>query len=270
LNSRAHEPIISLIPYLNALPLTWWLSTTPDRGVRLSTDVPAEACRKLAAGEVDAGIVSSIAIPETPGLAIADGVCIASEGPVESVLLLSDKPLERIHTIALDPASRTSNVLIRILMSRWHDRSCNYVAAPTGDIEQDLESVDAVLAIGDRAFHFGAAHPSRVVLDLAEEWRHYTGLPFVFAVWGIRETSPISADLFRQARDEGLAHLDEIIAAVTMRENRDPLKREMLTRYFTSHLHYTMGSRERKSLFLFYKYAHELGLLPPIRDISFI
>ena len=118
MTSNPNKPIVSLIPYLNALPLTCHLKTgNPTFSV--SSDVPSVSCSKLAAGEVDAGLVSSISLPEIAGIQAVTGVSIASEGPVESVLLFSKKPPEQIHSIGLDPASRTSNVLIQILMARW-------------------------------------------------------------------------------------------------------------------------------------------------------
>lgn len=45
--------------------------------------------------------------------------------------------------------------------------------------------------------------------DLAELWKHYTGLGFIFAMWMTRkELPPID---FAAARDEGIDRIDEIV-----------------------------------------------------------
>jgi chorismate dehydratase len=55
------------------------------------------------------------------------------------------------------------------------------------------------------------------VYDLGAEWKRWTGLPFVFAVWVARRAAPIAEALAVHAalitsRDWGLANLDELAA----------------------------------------------------------
>lgn len=270
MNFQKHNPVISLIPYLNARPLVQPLTEMPDLGVDFVTDTPAISCRKLGEGEVDAGLVSSIAIAQLPAVAIVDQICIASEGPVESVLLFSEKPLESIRTVSLDPASRTSNTLIEILARMWLKQPMTFHEARTDDIWMELENQDAVLAIGDRAFHFGLEQPSLIVMDLAMEWKHFTGLPFVFAVWGLRNDSPLNPDIFRHAGEIGLSRLEQIADQAADEMGSGTLDRTLIRRYLSESLHYRFASRERKSLFLFYRYARELGLIETVPEIRFV
>ncbi len=90
----------------------------------------------------------------------------------------------------------------------------------------DEEEHDARLVIGDAALMLNqgaraasdgerAAYP--YVYDLGSEWKAWTGLPFVFAVWvAQRSTAPaeslqVHASLMA-SRDWGLQHLDELAA----------------------------------------------------------
>jgi len=257
-----------LIPYLNALPLTCHLKTgNPTFSV--SSDVPSVSCSKLAAGEVDAGLVSSISLPEIAGIQAVTGVSIASEGPVESVLLFSKKSPEQIHSIGLDPASRTSNVLIQILMARWLKKECTF--SPFHDeIAKGIQKMDAILAIGDRAFRFALENPSLIAMDLATEWKHFTGLPFVFAMWGLRKTSPLSPSIFREAMASGIEKRIEIADSFSEANQFSKLQKQVTRRYLTHNLHYTFGSRERKGLFLFFRYATEMELIRPIHELAFV
>jgi len=268
LTSNSLKPVISLIPYLNALPLTHFLKTkNPTYSV--TTDVPSESCNKLAAGRVDAGLVSSISLPEIPDVCAVDGVCIASEGPVESVFLFSKKSPDQIHSIGLDPASRTSNVLIQILMSRWVKTKCRFLPFQ-GELAEGMRKMDGVLAIGDRAFLSAIENPAIIAMDLASEWKKFTGFPFVFAMWGLRRTSSLSPDIFRKAMESGMEKRIEI-ADQFSRENQFTKRQQQLTRrYLTHNLHYTFGPRERKGLLLFFSYATEMGLIHPSHELNFI
>ena len=89
----------------------------------------------------------------------------------------------------------------------------------------------ARLVIGDAALLLGSgprATPVRAttrrrriahVYDLGAEWKRWTGLPFVFAVWVAQRTTPVADALARargadrESRDWGLQHLDELAAA---------------------------------------------------------
>ena len=71
-------------------------------------------------------------------------------------------------------------------------------------------SADAVLLIGDRGI-LAPEEKFEFVWDLGEEWTHWTGLPFVFALWVARPgldwggAEGRLGEAFGSARDEGWA-----------------------------------------------------------------
>ncbi len=266
--SNLCNPVISLIPYLNALPLTHSFRSG-NSTFSISSDLPSASCNKLAAGQIDAGLVSSVSLPEIPGIQAVDGVSIASEGPVESVLLFSEKSLEQIHSIGLDPASRTSNVLIQILMTRWMKKECTFHLFHD-EIVQGIQKMDAILAIGDRAFRFALENPSLIAMDLATEWKHFTGFPFVFAMWGLRKNSPLPPTMFREAMASGIEKRIEIADQFSRENKLTKLQKQLTRRYLTHNLHYTFGPRERKGLLLFFRYATEMELIHPCHELKFV
>src|SRR5204862_6482257 len=83
---------------------------------------------------------------------------------------------------------------------------------------QDLDALtglphEAVLVIGDAALALAArgTYPHRY--DLGEEWKRWTGLPFVFAVWAARRSADPAAvqrshTSLLASRAWGLAHLE--------------------------------------------------------------
>jgi len=107
---------ISAISYLNTAPLMWdFERRAAGPGFEISYTVPSQCAAELERGSADIGIIPSAAYATVPGLAILPGVAIAAKRAVRSILLVSQKPIEEIRTVALDNSSLTSVALVRIL-----------------------------------------------------------------------------------------------------------------------------------------------------------
>ncbi|MBI4458860.1 MAG: menaquinone biosynthesis protein, partial [Acidobacteria bacterium] len=142
---------VSAVSYLNAAPLVWGLIHGPARE-RFQVDftVPAGCADALRDGQADAGIIPSIEYQRIPGLKIVPGLSIASAGPVRSVLLISQCPIQEIRSLALDTSSRTSACLAQILLQK----RCGIAPrlephAPS--LRTMLSRCDAAVIIGDPA-----------------------------------------------------------------------------------------------------------------------
>ena len=139
-------------------------------------------------------------------------ISIASRGPVLSVTLFSRVPWSAIRTVALDEGSRTSAALAQVLLRKRHGVAPAVVPLPLDRTAEDV-AADAVLLIGDRAMRAclpGFAH----AYDLGQEWHDWTGLPFVYAVWAVREgvdLGPVEAAL-HEAKRRGLDRVGQIAA----------------------------------------------------------
>ena len=112
---------ISIVKYLNAVPLAWGILEGPQKPLFepvLST--PAECADQLAKGSVDIGLVPSIEYQRIKGSRIVPGPAVASRYQVKSVILVSLLPLWKVKTVACDSSSRTSVGSIRsgVLTSR--------------------------------------------------------------------------------------------------------------------------------------------------------
>src|SRR6187551_1933038 len=118
MNGHGWRLRVSVVDFLNARPLTWGLLHEPPPGVSVSRDAPSACATKLASGEADVGLIPSIECQRIPGLSVVGGLGIAASSEVRSVLLVSDVSRDRIRSVALDPASRTSAALTRILLRR--------------------------------------------------------------------------------------------------------------------------------------------------------
>lgn len=248
---------ISVVDFLNARPLVWGLLHEPPPGVTVSRDVPSACAAKLASGEADVGLIPSIEYQRIPDLKVVAGLGIAAASEVRSVLLVSQVSREKIRSVSLDPASRTSAVLVRILLKRVYGLSPDY---------RD-EEADAALVIGDPALK--TRLNGRVVLDLAAEWRAFSGQPFVFAFWAARaETaSPEVAGVLRRSYEAGRAHFASLVREEAARTE---LSEPVVEDYLRHALHYELDHDDIEGLSLFYRLAAEDGLIPSVRPLEFL
>jgi chorismate dehydratase len=260
------NPKVSVVQYLNTAPLVWGMVKGEQQGkYDLEFTTPAACADAVRQRKADLGIVPSIEYQRMDKAQILAGISIASKGEVKSVLLLSNKPIEKIQTIAADNSSRTSAALVRIVMRKFYSRFVTISpAAPRPEVM--LKQADAALIIGDPALTYveKAAH----VYDLAAQWKKFTNLPFVFAVWAGHEDANLSRYRkdFEQSRDYGIAHVDEIAAEYSPRLQMTP---EALKVYLTQNIDYSLDEDNRKGLREFYRLAKETGIIPVERDLYF-
>jgi chorismate dehydratase len=249
---------ISLVDFLNARPLTWGLLHDPPEGIFISRDAPSVCADKLASGEVDVGLIPSIEYQRIPGLKVVRSLGIAASSEVRSVLLVSEVSRERIRSVSLDPASRTSATLVRILLKRVYGLDPEY-----------LESgiTDARLIIGDPALK--TRLNGHVVLDLAAEWRAFSGHPFVFAFWAAREkaATPETAALLERSYEAGRSQFD---ALVREESRQTGLSEPVIEDYLRHALHYELDRGDLEGLDLFYRLAAEERLIENAKPLKFV
>lgn len=253
---------LGAVGYLNARPLVYDLERDSRFAIRY--DVPAECARLLHAHDIDCGLVPSIEFLRGPRpYVMVPGPAVTSTGPVASVAIYTRKHPRDIRSIAMDSSSRTSVALATILMRRVYGSAPEALPmAPA--LDAMLARADAALIIGDVALFLdpeAASASSGAVLkiDLGELWTSHTGLPFVYAFWSAWEgaVDPDHAERLRHARDEGVAHVDEIAAA---HFPDDPERQRVVRAYLRDNIQYYLREEQLEGLNTFFRYASELGL----------
>lgn len=234
----------------------------------LAFTTPARCADELRAGRAEVGIIPSVEYQRIDGLGVLRGLSIASKDRVRSVLLLSRGPLEDVRSVALDTSSRTSAALVKVLLHKFYNLDFRTIpCAP--DPASMLRTADAALLIGDPALVY---HGPERVFDLAAEWKKFTGLPFVFAVWAYRAAAPaldresLRRD-FTHSRDYGLASVDEIAAEFAPRLG---LSAQELRIYLTENIDYTLDEDNLAGLRLFYELAREVGAIPAVKALDLV
>lgn len=249
---------IGAVNYLNTKPLIWGLDRiAPQAEVVL--DLPSRLADQLAGGQLDVALIPSIEFFQDSTYTIVSNACIACRGPVLSVKLFSRVPVDQIRTLALDEGSRTSVALTRVLLQQRYGLEPKLERLPI-DATLAETTADAVLLIGDRAMHSPAGR-FEAVWDLGDQWCRWAELPFVFAMWVARQGAQLDGlDVaLAEARDAGLAHLDEIAEREAAPLG---LTRPQCVSYLRDNLYFYLGPREQRGLELFHRKAVQLGLVP--------
>ncbi|MBQ9407648.1 MAG: menaquinone biosynthesis protein [Desulfovibrio sp.] len=265
------------ISYLNVLPIYHPLEAgILAHNYELVSGPPALLNTMMARGELHVSSCSCFEYACRPErYELVEDLSIGSHGPVMSVLLLSRCPLEELdgQEILISGESHTSVALLRLLMRERHQLNVRYV---TGAVTQALHSPNppkAFLAIGDEALRLRRHQEYPYCLDLAEAWREWTSLPFIFGLWvvsrqavrqGLFHDDP--GALLRRGRDWGLAHMDVIL---DLTGYGCPLSREELTVYYTRGLTYRLGKEELRGLNLFYEKLAAAGMIPAVPTLKF-
>jgi chorismate dehydratase len=274
---------VGRIQYINCYPVYGAI----DRGVvpldaELVDGVPTALNRAMAAGTLDVSVVSAVEYArDSHRYLLLPDLAISCDGPVRSVSLFANVPAEELggRRVIVSRSSMTSVALLELLFENvWRCRP-HFVA---GDAEvADLRALggdvdDARLVIGDAALYLsggpqrlgvaGAAPgPARYrhVYDLGAEWKRWTDLPFVFAVWVAQRSAPVAEALrvhaaLVESRNWGLANLPTL-AAQAARESGFPRR---VCEEYLSGLDYGLSYPHLAGLTEFYRRLVAAGRVP--------
>lgn len=259
-------PRISASSYSNTAPLVWSFLYGSNHGsVEIILDnAPARSAELLTDGRVDAALVPVIAYQHLPDVRLIPGVCVGARERVRSVCLVTrEKELSDVRSVSLDISSRTSAALTKVIFREFLAAEPEWKDAKP-DLTAMLAESDAALLIGDPALKLSDNDGIRK-FDLAELWRMHTGLGFVFAMWMTRlGAAPID---FAAARDEGLAHIDDIVSNY---EDEIGLGRAALAEYLSENISYEPDVSMRGGMELYFELAHKHGLTPANRPPEFV
>lgn len=294
---------VCAVPYLNMLPLVAGLSELrlpaagrgePDTTIALEATPPGPMAERMDRGLVDLGMAPVGAILERPGrlvvgcFAVPHGcglvrraTGIGSRGRVRSVAIFSGGPLERARRFRPDAHSRSSNALARILLARRFggERELGPPVPLEGfDPPARPDPDDAFLLIGDRALRWDEAWRERggTVTDLGEAWTEWTGLPFVFALWTLREGADPDAlrvpewmAAFERLKRRNLARLDELVGEWRRAEETPPVSEAGAREYLRDRIRFDQDEAALAGLRRYHAEGIEMGLFPagpPIDD----
>lgn len=272
-----HPARIGIVKFLNTVPLVDGLDKLAD--LTLIPAAPSRLVHMLEAGEVDLALVSAIdAAQSSVPLSLLSCGMIGSDGPTLTVRIFSSVPISQITTLHADTESHTSIALARIILRRAFNKSVKLADFnPREELPRgDADWPETILLIGDKVV---TASPPAVryphQLDLGEEWKKLTGLPFVYALWMCRTADlnneasrariALGASLLDRQLRHNLTRLDRIIQDRASDFRWPP---DLARRYIGELLRYRVGPTEKQAVIRFLEEAAAADILDPARAIN--
>lgn len=211
-------------------------------------------------------LVPIIEYQRIPGSRIVPEVCVGSSEAVRSVILVSKHDdLKLVRSVALDPKSRTSQVLVKIMFREFLDKEPVWETS-SSDVRAMLKDCDAALMIGDPAMNISSKDFH--VFDLASLWHQFTDTGFVFAMWMTRAETEWASGVvdFAGARNEGLANIELIIDQY---EKSIALPRAELRKYLTENISFKVDEKLEQGMHLYFELANKHRLISINRSLKF-
>lgn len=270
-------PRVGHINFLNVLPLSWSYAHGSDKGLILTRGVPAVLNNDIVNHRLDVSNVSSIIYArDSDELVILPDVCISTDGAVQSIILVSRKPIEDIKDdkIILTAKSATSHCLLKIILRNAYGAIPNYYirhVTPENPIPDDAA---ASLLIGDDALWlYHHQQPELYYYDLGAEWKKLTGKKMVYALWVANknfaseqpEMLQLVYDRIRQAFTQGLQHKKAAIESVIKDK---PFTYAQLDEYLGPTIRWNLTDDYIDGLKTFYELAHKMNLIEHIPEIN--
>jgi chorismate dehydratase len=246
---------VTAISFYNTLPFIYGISKNKILDdIELSLDPPAICADRLIAGSVDIGLVPVASISEIMNASIFSSYCIGADGAARTVILASEVPVEEIKEIILDYQSRTSVQLIRILVQEFWHYNIDFKLGNAGFEGTDIKNHTAAIVIGDKAFIVEKKY--KYTYDLAEVWKKFTGLPFVFACWVTNcKLEKSFVNRFEEAIHYGITHISD--AALTAKFNGLNCLSD-IEDYLRNNMSYTLDEKKKEAMQLFLKMMKKL------------
>jgi len=263
------RPRVGKVRYINCEPVYYGIE---EGAVPADCDLvegnPAELNRMMAQGELDISVISSVAYAQSPErYRLLPDLAIACDGAVGSVIFSSRLPFTDLHgqQVLITRESLTSAYLLCILLQRAYGVEPIYLRS---EVKAELpQGAAGCLLIGDPALRAGFERQYPYQLDLGWGWKALSGLPFIFALWAVREA-------FYQERPEetwalhrallaskaySLARVEAISAAV---HERVGISQEACLNYLRQQLSFDLSPRHLEGLERFLQMPEVNGLVP--------
>lgn len=249
---------VAAVSYINTIPFLFGLQHhSVNESIELTTNSPADCAKMLNSGEVDLALVPIVVFPEIAGGEVASQYCIAALQEIRLFVLSMNGSLDNLSTIYVDMNSRTSTAAAKILSQHSWRISPKFQPLDSFEQAQRLKVGEGAILLGDNVLI--AEESLGCKLDLAREWRKFTGLPFVLAAWVSNHKLPIDfLTEFNDALKYGINHLDEAVLNGGEKGILSPIETR---RYLTENISYIFDNEKMESMKLFQKLNAQLELV---------
>ncbi len=263
---------LGYIDYLNCYPFYHHMFHKEPLDVTVVPRYPGELNELMKNGGLDMSPISAGAYPEIQDrVVLMPDFCLSSIGYVRSVVLQSKLPIEDLdgRKIGLTSASKTSVVLLKIILEKYYNLKPEYVPSTP---DPDMNGIDAALVIGNEAM-VDPERPLPYIYDLGDLWYRKTGYPVVFAVIAVqKKTAEADPGIIRRVAESYRLSLNDL------KNNRRDVVRFAGERYphitydidyYYHLLKFDFTDELKKALQFYFAEGASMGLLDRVEKINY-
>ncbi len=247
---------LGIVPYINALPLIYSLND-----YELFKAVPSELCSYFDNGSLEAALIPVFELLGKKDVYIIDSISIACHKEAASVLFFLNTSIDKVKKVGIDKSSLSSTHLLKLFLKKKHQQDCEFVVYSPEKLIQQSHELDGYLLIGDKAIYHRQINKS--FIDLGKAWYDWTNLPFVFAVWAIKQKDEALKSILCESKKAGLDNIDHIVKTIPYQD------KEFLKKYYQLYLNFNLGENEKNGLALYHKWLFAEGFLSEWLDIQY-
>lgn len=235
---------LALVSYINTIPFIEGINASDQLSNQLDLiiDYPAKCAELIQNKEVDGGLIPVAALSSIDQYEVFTDYCIGANGNVDTVALFSNDAIMDVENIYLDYQSRTSVQLVKILAREYWKRDFKFLPTTEG-FEDKLPANSAILIIGDRVFQYEHLYKNK--LDLANEWKIHTGLPFAFAVWVGNEKLRGLENELNAAFEKSMKEIPSYYSSLLT------IDEEIFINYLSQKIQYSLDEGKKEAIQLF-------------------
>ena len=266
---------LGLLSQINAAPLKYGIEKTAkkldDIKFELFYGAPQELNHMFNEDELDISIISSIEFLKNKNKYTLLRYTISCDGPVKSVILLSETEPETLENspVNITSVSATGATLLKMVFRFYF--KCKPVYNLVDDKKIEMENIDSfipLLLIGDKALKYYCKIESQkqkiLIFDLGELWKKLSSYGMVYAVMCVKNNiyTPNIIErlngIVEEANIIGLNNMDNYLPEISVKTG---IKMEILKEYLLR-FSYTLGASEKHWLDVFESgyMKHEKGL----------
>lgn len=250
--------------HLATRPLIYGLTQFPHENLELVHDEPGSLALALERGDLDAALIPSIEYLRGVGEYVVNGPALVTRRPTGSLKLITNKPLSEVKSVAVDEFSRTTLVILRVVLDKIHNILPDFWVHKAGPLAASdwSDHYDGVLLDGDQGFRYCGRElrPGETCHDVDDMWFSFFSMPIVLSLWayndaGMKDTLE---HLLTESRDEGvenLARISDEMAPTTSYSDRH------LLRLYHTAWGFDLGHKEEQGFRALEEFAHDYQLL---------
>jgi predicted solute-binding protein len=252
---------IGVPQYISVRPLIYGLMRSSHDGVEIVYDEPGVLSDALDRGALDVALVPAIEYLRGVGAEVLDGPALVAKTAGRGILLVAQKPVSEIRTIAVHEYCRTPIAVARIVLDKLHH------ITPDLLVDKNFngnwrERYDAILASGDAALDL-AGRPAAdgcEVHSVAEMWDRVVPHPLVLGLWVYknRELTATYSKWLVTSRNLGLQNLSRLADGIAATSHYNS---ELLYDYFSQSWSYQLDGEGWAGLRSLEELALEYDLL---------